>query len=143
MNVGAIGSHSAADMEFAQKKVTKENSIQEKDASSMLQEDTVTISEEGRQKSESRQVQMDDRDSQDAASSNTKIEGETEINIDDIKKDFQLKKSETKRKEKQLEDLQRQAEEDPAKQAELQKTKAKVSQLKKEEKELKSQIYSV
>ena len=143
MNVGAIENRNTADMEIAQKKVTKENSTQEKEASSsIIQEDTVTISEEGRQKSKSRRIQMDDRDSQDTASLDTKSEGETKINIDDIKKDLQLKKSETKRKQKQLEDLQRQAEDDPSKQAEIQKAKAKVAQLKNEEKKLKSQTYS-
>lgn len=143
MNVGAIGSRNTADMEIAQKKVTKENSTQEKEASSsIIQEDTVTISEEGRQKSKSQRIQMDDRDSQDTASSGTKGEGETKINVDDIKKDLELKKSETKKKQKQLEDLQRQAEDDPAKQAEIQKAKAKVAQLKKEAEKLKSQTYS-
>ena len=62
--------------------------------------------------------------------------------VDDIKKDLELKKSETKRKQKQLDDLQRQAEDDPSKQAELQKAKAKVAQLKKETEKLKSQTYS-
>ena len=142
MNVGAIGSRNTADMEIAQKKVTKENSTQEKEASSsIIQEDTVTISEEGRQKSKSQRIQMDDRDSQDTASG-IKGEGETKINVDDIKKDLELKKSETKKKQKQLEDLQRQAEDDPSKQAEIQKAKAKVAQLKKEAEKLKSQTYS-
>lgn len=143
MNVGTIESRNTADMEIAQKKVTKENSTQEKEASSsIIQEDTVTISEEGRQKSKSRRIQMDDRDSQGTASSGTKGEGETKINVDDIKKDLELKKSETKKKQKQLEDLQRQAEDDPSKQAEIQKAKAKVAQLKKETEKLKSQTYS-
>ena len=143
MNVGTIETRNTADMEIAQKKVTKENSTQEKEASSsIIQEDTVTISEEGRQKSKSRRIQMDDRDSQGTASSGTKGEGETKINVDDIKKDLELKKSETKKKQKQLEDLQRQAEDDPSKQAEIQKAKAKVAQLKKETEKLKSQTYS-
>ncbi len=143
MNFGAIGSCSMADMEIAQKKVAKENSTQEKEiSSSIIQEDTVTISEEGRQKSKSQRIQMDGRDSQDTVSADTKGEGETKINVDDIKKDLELKKSETKRKQKQLDDLQRQAEDDPSKQAELQKAKAKVAQLKKETEKLKSQTYS-
>ena len=143
MNVGTIETRNTADMEIAQKKVTKENSTQEKEASSsIIQEDTVTISEEGRQKSKSRRIQMDDRDSQGTASSGTKGEGETKINVDDIKKDLELKKSETKKKQKQLEDLQRQAEDDPSKQAEIQKAKAKVAQLKKETEKLKAQTYS-
>lgn len=143
MNFGAIGSCSTADMEIAQKKVAKENSTQEKEiSSSIIQEDTVTISEEGRQKSKSQRIQMDGRDSQDTVSADTKGEGETKINVDDIKKDLELKKSETKRKQKQLDDLQRQAEDDPSKQAELQKAKAKVAQLKKETEKLKSQTYS-
>jgi len=143
MNVGAIGSRNTADMEIAQKKVTKENSTQEKEASSsIIQEDTVTISDEGRQKSKLQRIQMDDRDAQDTASSGAKRGGETKINVDDIKKDLELKKSETKRKQKQLDDLQRQAEDDPSKQAEIQKAKAKVAQLKKEAEKLKSQTYS-
>lgn len=143
MNFGAIGSCSTADMEIAQKKVAKENSTQEKEiSSSIIQEDTVTISEEGRQKSKSQRIQMDGRDSQDTVSADTKGECETKINVDDIKKDLELKKSETKRKQKQLDDLQRQAEDDPSKQAELQKAKAKVAQLKKETEKLKSQTYS-
>ncbi len=143
MNVGTINGNSTTGMEITHKKVTKEDSQQEKGtASSVIQEDTVTISEEGRKKSESQQIQTDGRSSQNGDSSNAKSE-EAQINVDDIKKDLQLKKSETKRKQKQLESLQQQAENDPSKQAELHKVKTKVAQLKKEEEKIKSQMYSV
>ncbi len=143
MNVGAIKSHNTADMEIANKKVTKENSAQENEASSsIIRGDTVTISEEGRKESELRRIQTDEDNTQDGISSDIKNEGETKINVDDIKKDLQLKKSETKRKQKQLESLQQQAENDPSKQSELHKLKSKVTQLKKEEEKLKSQMYS-
>ncbi len=143
MNVGTIKNHGITNMQIAHKKLTGENSTQKEETSpSAIQGDTVTISKEGRQKSESLRKQTDDSPLQETASSNTASEEKTQINVNDIKKDLQIKKSETKRKQKELENLQQQAENDLSKQTELHNLKSKVAQLKKEEEKIRSQIYS-
>lgn len=143
MNTGNIISNSASDIEVAQNKTVKKNSLQKSEISSSTRHgDAVTISEEGKKKSEAMRIQSDEENTQGSISSEIKNEGEGKVSIDDIKKDLQLKQSETKRKQKQLEELQQQAANDSSKETELHKLKNKIAQLKKEEDKLKSQMYS-
>ncbi len=89
MNVGTIKNHGITNMQIAHKKLTGENSTQKEETSpSAIQGDTVTISKEGRQKSESLRKQTDDSPLQETASSNTASEEKTQINVNENRKNW-------------------------------------------------------
>ncbi len=143
MNISALDGGNAAATEIARKKLGEEAPAREKQpASPAAQEDTVNISEEGKEKAATLTMRSQDEGGDADTAPGDGDESGAAVSTDALKKELQLKKSEITQKQAQLDSLARQAETDPSRQAELQKLKSKVGQLEKEEAKLKSQMYS-
>lgn len=131
----------------AQLAVRKKNGEQE--SAARQGGDVIDISEEGRQKSAAMQAADSNAPTAEASGEGTDNgSGDATTNAGDsantaeLEKKLQSKKTETKRKKEKLDTAKRQADGDSGNTSEVQKLKGEVDRLQREEKKLKSQVYS-
>ena len=146
MNIGTIRTQSASIEEMQKNQRTDQNRKEDLAKQTTTQGDTVEISEEGRRKSAALQTDAsNDKSSEgethsDSTSSDT--QAASSVNVADLKKELQKKKSEVKTKQAKLDEAKQAAENDPSKEAQMKKLKSQVTQLEKEASKIQSKVYS-
>lgn len=108
--------------------------------------DTVIISEEGRRKSTELRKDASGKASaggeSDSGDGSSDVHAASSVNVTDLKKELQNKKSEVKLKQAKLDEAAQEAANDPSKEAQVNKLRNQVTQLEKEVSKIQSRVYS-
>lgn len=108
--------------------------------------ETVDISEEGRRKSNALRTDAAGNDPSkgdgESGSNSADVNAPGTVNVTDLKKELQKKKSEVKSKQAKLDEMARAAANDPSKEAQMKQLKNQVTQLEKEASKMQSKVHS-
>lgn len=147
MNIGIIRTQSSSIEEMQKNQRTDQNRKEDvAKQTTTTQGDTIEISEEGRRKSAALQTDASTDNSSEGETNSDSTSSDTQaassVNVADLKKELQKKKSEVKTKQAKLDEAKQAAENDPSKEAQMKKLKSQVTQLEKEASKIRSKVYS-
>lgn len=103
-------------------------------------EDTVAISDQGRQLSQS--MQMGGGNGAASSGASVSVSGSSAVSVDELQQELQQKNSEVASTQATVDTLKRQAEADPSKKSELSKKQNELRTLEDEAAELKADVYA-